>query len=94
MKQNKLFKIIQISFILLFALLTISCTESEFVLSPEEKYVVDTTYASKQYKWKLEADSICSQRSDSIYKILVDSIKSEVLTEIELLFKNTKNLID
>jgi hypothetical protein len=63
----------------------ISCGIDGKELSPEEKYTVDTIYSRQAGGWRQKADSICNASKDSIFAIMVDSLRTERMEEIDML---------
>ena len=47
----------------------------------KKKYTLDTIFQRNQAKFKLTADSHCTIHRDSIYKLVVDSLKAEYKEE-------------
>lgn len=68
----------------------VACGPSSDELSPEEKYTLDTIFQRNQAKFKLTADSLCTIHRDSIYKLVVDSLKAEYKEEINSLMGKTE----
>ncbi len=73
-----------ILFLIAFALIIFSCGKEENKkITPEERFIIDTTSANEVYKLRKLWENQCKLKMDSMVRFAIDSLKTVTIKKID-----------